>query len=285
MSNMQMKKSYHMIRAHDHGRCPTLDEYRDAITYGSRFPFEQKYSLRVHIAEEALSTQIWDWYSSVCTWQPADWDNFKEHFHRMMIYYWVPFGEEYDQITDRMMDALIQGDGDSWGPMERSKIWCLYREHLVTYLLHVGYVTSYLKNQGFMGQMMCTQVGKHVTSWNKTFGHLFGKCMPLMLVAHHTDPHVINSRMLTWTHDDMADEMGNDLGETHHAGEYVEQQNFIVDPNTRGVTRISKRSQIPPTVSNMERYYNLLDDSRRDLPNHYDTTLVPTTTAEGEKID
>mgnify|MGYP003123773486 CR=1 FL=1 len=82
---MQMKKSYHMIRAHEHGRCPTVQEYRDAITYGSRFPHEQKYSLRVSIIEAPLGEKIIDWYRTVCTHHPADYENFKEQFQNMLL--------------------------------------------------------------------------------------------------------------------------------------------------------------------------------------------------------
>jgi len=283
VTEMQMKKSYQMIRAHDHGRCPSLEEYRTAIFYASRFNYAVVNSLRIHIATSELSNQIWDWYEEVTSGQPADWDNFKDQFQQMLIYYWVPFGNEYEDINERMMDAMIHGDGDSWGPLEPNKIWNLYRDHLSSYLLHVGYVTSYLKNQGFTGQTMCSQVGKYVSSWNRSFGSCFGKSMPLMLVAHHTHPHVVNSRMLTWTHTEVYDG-DTQLGETHHAGERVESQNFILGAADNTITPITLRAQIPPGVQNMERYYERYSDT--DEYNAREVELpFPRTTVEGIPID
>ena len=290
---MQMKKSYHMIRAHEHGRCPTVQEYRDAITYGSRFPHEQKYSLRVSIIEAPLGKKIIDWYRTVCTHHPADYENFKEQFQNMLLYHFVPYtykkrnGEDYDALTEKQIQQIIQGQGKSWGGLSDFDIWCVYREHLVTYLLHCGYVTSYLKNLGFMGQMMCTQIGEHVVSFNERFGHLWGPTQPMMLVAHHTDPHVINSRMLTWTHDTIEDQ-GVKLAETHHVGEFVEQQNFLIDAETKALTPITRKTQIPEGVENFYRYYTMLEDHYEGDGGHthrdFQTHLHPTTTAEGEPI-
>lgn len=257
---MEMNKSYHMIRAHEHGRCPTTEEYRDAIKYASKYPFEQKQSLRVCVAETDLVHKLMDWYVTVTTSQPAAWDNFKEQFQRMLIYYWVPWGDYYDSITPRMLDTMCKGHGDSWGGLSDEQIWILYREHMVTYLLHCGYTTSYLKNNGFMGQMMCTQIGKWVISWNENFGHLFGKSMPLMMVGHHTHPHVVNSTLRKWARDDVVDENGKRWGELHHVGEFHEQSNYLVDPDDMSLTRIRRKEQIPSDISNFERYYSMLDD-------------------------
>ena len=291
---MQMKKSYHMIRAHEHGRCPTVQEYRDAITYGSRFPHEQKYSLRVSIIENELGRRILDWYQGVTSHHPADYENFKDQFQNMLLYSFAPYryrkrnGEDYDALTEEQIDKIIQGQGKSWGGLSEFEIWCLYREHMVTYLLHCGYVTSYLKNKGFMGQMMCTQIGEHVLSWNANFGHIFGPQQPMMLVAHHTDPHVINTRMLSWTSDPITEKDGSHLGETWHVGEFVEQQNFLIDAETKALTRIVRKDQIPEGVTNFQRYYEMLEDHTEGDGAHYrdfQTHLHPKTTAEGDLID
>lgn len=274
---MDMRKSYHSMSFHSSGRCPTQEEYREAITYASRYPYEQKYSLRVLLADHDMSKRLWSWYESVST-TPMNYDGVRQEIKSMLLYYWVPWGGAYENLTQQDMMKMTRADGDSWGGLSEAKTWTIMREHCVSLYLHAGYVTSYMKNQhSMMGQIMINQIGRYPNSFREHFPELGDLSMPILMLCHHTSPQVVNTSMITWTHDQVGG------SEVWHCGDHTSQRNYTVSHNGQ-ITPIRRKSDLPVNIPKFTRYENLYYDNvegETDPSAH----SYNSTTAEGNKID
>jgi hypothetical protein len=275
---MQMKKSYHSMSNHSSGRCPTQEEYREAITYASRYPLAQKHSLRILLADHEMSKRIWSWYESITT-IPLNYDGMREEMKSMLLYYWVPFGGQYDNITHQDMSKIANADGDSWGGISDAKTWNIMRDHLSTLYLHVAYVTSYLKNQhNMMSQNIINQIGKYPTSFRENFPELGELTQPILTICHHTSPQIVNSRMHTWTHDKVSG--GSEIW--HVSNDHSTQRNYTVSLNGE-VSPIRHKSDLPVEIKHFSRYENLYFDNVGETDSNAHSYY--STTPEGNSFD